>query len=275
MSEPRYSVETLVEALYRGILSRAPDEKGFFGKIQGLMSLGSTATELTAFVRGFLLSQEYQEKATRQFAQRLIPPPTTLNNEPVDIVSLGSHCLVAHALKKMGLKRYSCTFDWIFSRPSMVEHCIKDSFAMLTDRSQYQSVTNESGTELRGLCHHAFYRNSFDIDRVFNHRDMRREDNYQYILRCIHRFTRLLESANRKIFVLLSRESSWVSNKQFLSLHNTLAASTSNWSSCRRIETETRYASLRNRLHKKHRPVVSGRHAGSLESGPSHVRGSD
>src|SRR6516162_3609982 len=124
-SEPRYSIETFVEAVYRAILSRPPHEDGLLNSIRRLVSLGTNATDLTTFIKGFLASQEYQEKATRQFAQRLMANSALANGERIDFVSLGSHCLVSYALKEMGLKRYSCPFDWIFSQPSMVEHCIK------------------------------------------------------------------------------------------------------------------------------------------------------
>jgi Putative papain-like cysteine peptidase (DUF1796) len=226
--EPRYSIETVVEALYRGVLSRAPDEKGLLNNIRRLSLVGAGAAGLAPFVKDFLSSQEYQNRAARLSAQRLIAPSSALGDEPIDIVSLGSHCLVSYGLKEMGLKRYSCPFDWIFSRPSMIEHCIKDSFTMLTDRSQFQPVVDESGTELTGRCHHAFYRNSFGVERVFNHRDMRVKGNYEYLIRSIARFSKLLTNDTRKIFVLLSPKS-WTSSEQFVSLHNTLSTYTSNF----------------------------------------------
>ena len=202
-SEPRYSVETLVEALYHGVLSRRPDQNGFVGHVRRLASLGSDAADLTPFFKGFLANREYQDQVTRQITQRLFGISTLLGAEPIDFVSLGSHCLMSYTLNEMGLKRYSCPFDWTFSRPSMVEHCIKDSFALLADRTQYEAVIDETGTEQAGRCHHAFYKASFGVDRVFNHRDMRIEENYQYLLRCIRRFTNVLKSVNRKVFVLL------------------------------------------------------------------------
>jgi hypothetical protein len=228
-SKPRYSNKLIVEALYRGILSRGPDESGLSSNLEHLSSLETNAADLTKFVRSFLFSKEYLEKATRQFTQRLIASSALQDVEPTDFVSLGSHCLVSYALKEMGLKRYSCPFDWIFSKPSMVEHCIKDSFATLADRSHYEPVIDSRGTELQGLCHHAYYRNSCGINRVFNHRDMRIEENYHYLLRCIDRFTKLLASNNHKVFVLLSRESC-SDDEQFVSLYDTLSRSTSNFS---------------------------------------------
>jgi hypothetical protein len=182
------------------------------------MSRGANATGLATCVKGFLSSQEYQNKALRQFFPKLITTSTILTSESVDFVSLGSHCLVS----------YSCPFDWIFSCLSMVEHCIKDSFAMLTDRSQYESVVNEKGTEIPGRCHHAFYKNSFGIEKVFNHRDMRTKENYEYLLRCIDRFTKLLASTDHKVFVLLSGDSG-VDHEQFACLHNTLSKCTTNF----------------------------------------------
>ena len=60
-SEPRYSVETLVEALYHGVLSRRPDQNGFVGHVRRLASLGSDAADLTPFFKGFLANREYQD----------------------------------------------------------------------------------------------------------------------------------------------------------------------------------------------------------------------
>jgi hypothetical protein len=227
-SEPRYSVETLVEALYRSVLSRDPDQNGFAGHVRRLGSLGSDAADLTPFIRSFLANREYQDQIARQIPQKLFGISALRRIEPTEFVSLGSHCLVSYTLKDLGLKRYSCPFDWIFSRPSMIEHCLKDSFASLTDRSQYKPVIDETGTEQVGRCHHAFYRDSFGVDRVFNHRDMRIEENYQYLTRCIHRFNQLLESSNRKVFVLLCPDSR-ITEEQFLSLHGTLTSSTTNF----------------------------------------------
>ena len=44
------------------------------------------------------------------------------------IIPIGSDCGVAELLKKYNLRNASYPFDWIFSTPVMIQHCINDDF---------------------------------------------------------------------------------------------------------------------------------------------------
>ena len=57
---------------------------------------------------------------------------------------------------------------------------------------------------------------------------MRIDKNYQYLLRCIDRFRKLLLSDKPKVFVLLSRDT-LVGDQEFSSLHVTLSRYTPNF----------------------------------------------
>jgi hypothetical protein len=91
---------------------------------------------------------------------------------PVNVVSLGSHCHVAHWLKEAGLRGWSGPFDWIFSAPGMVRECLEDDFATLLDRRHLESVplAERVAPEVtRGR--HTIYGPRHGVPFVFNHHD--------------------------------------------------------------------------------------------------------
>ena len=51
------------------------------------------------------------------------------------VLSLGSACFTARFMERHGLRRHAGPFDWVFSSPTMVEHCVADDFASFLDRS--------------------------------------------------------------------------------------------------------------------------------------------
>lgn len=65
--DPWYSIEIVVEALYRGILCRAPDEIGFLNHIRHLQSLAPDTRNLAIFVRSFLSSKEYRKQLANPY----------------------------------------------------------------------------------------------------------------------------------------------------------------------------------------------------------------
>ena len=125
-------------------------------------------------------------------------------NAPAEsVISLGSLCLTATLLQSMGLKTESYPFDWIFSYPAMVAHCLDDNFATLLDQSQYVPVQDSDNRQ----AYHQFYnRNPESVAPVFNHRNPATEGDYQYLQRCVARFREKVSSPST-LFVLI-RESS-------------------------------------------------------------------
>lgn len=118
------------------------------------------------------------------------------------IVSLGTHCYTASALKRQGWKRFSGPFDWIFSTPAMVRHCIEDEFKTFLDRSLYDPVPVEERIDPSYYrCHHRFYREAFGVEYVFNHHDVWTDEGYRYLQRCVARFLAIARGADPVLFV--------------------------------------------------------------------------
>ena len=115
------------------------------------------------------------------------------------IVSLGSLCLTSKLLQSMGLKAESYPFDWIFSTPSMVAHCIDDNFASFLNKDFYLPVRQGKGRQ----CHHTFYNSDQRGSPLFNHRDPSTDEDYDYLVRCVNRFRAVLQSPDRTLFVLM------------------------------------------------------------------------
>ena len=57
-----------------------------------------------------------------------------------DVMKAWSHCLaflLSEAMEQWKIRRWSCPFDWIFSSPDMVTHCLADDFSAFLDVDQY------------------------------------------------------------------------------------------------------------------------------------------
>ncbi|WP_373320663.1 DUF1796 family putative cysteine peptidase, partial [Acetobacter estunensis] len=53
------------------------------------------------------------------------------------VVSLGSFCFTAQMIQDAGLRRFSGPFDWVFSTPEIIQHCISDNFSDFLQRKNY------------------------------------------------------------------------------------------------------------------------------------------
>jgi|TARA_B100000700_G_C14999249_1_gene835472 hypothetical protein len=105
-------------------------------------------------------------------------------------VSLGQNCSSAWYLKQLGLKLESYPFDWIFSSPDIVTHCINDEFAAYLNKSYINDEGKSAG--------HSLYHSSF-----FNHRSpLKSEGDYHYYQRCCERFEALLDSQETATFLI-------------------------------------------------------------------------
>jgi hypothetical protein len=105
-------------------------------------------------------------------------------------VSLGQNCSTAWYLKQLGLKVESYPFDWVFSSPKIIEHCISDNFATYLNRAHITNLGKSAG--------HDLYHSSF-----FNHRSpLKSEGDFQYYQRCCERFENMLDSKYAVTFVV-------------------------------------------------------------------------
>jgi len=114
------------------------------------------------------------------------------------VVSLGYQCMTAHFIRETGLRRHMSPFDWLFSTPLVVEHCMKDEFADFLDQENY--VSCGSGQQWSHRIFDALY----DKGVLFNHHDMSDPDMHARFRRSARRFTRMLRSDAPKMFVIMS-----------------------------------------------------------------------
>lgn len=89
----------------------------------------------------------------------------------------------AYMLKTVGLKQFSCPFDWIISSPEMVADCIDSDFAMFLRKDQLFHTVDREGE----YCHHRAYgKNTFH-----HHCPLKNADHMAYFERCVGRWRRL------------------------------------------------------------------------------------
>lgn len=119
------------------------------------------------------------------------------------VMSLGASCFPAAQLREHGLRRYAGPFDWIFSSPQMVNHCLQDNFASFLDASQYRDCGQA------GKAGHTMYSEMLGRATVFNHHDPRIAEHYDYLCRATARLQHVLAlpPSERKVFLLCSLES--------------------------------------------------------------------
>ncbi len=111
------------------------------------------------------------------------------------ICSLGGNCHTASFLKRNNWKKESYPFDWIFSNIHIVKHCIDDNFDKFLDQKYYTDANPDSWQQ-----NHSFYF-PFSEDKMFNHHNPLKNDDYNYFNRCVQRFEKLCQSNHFKVFI--------------------------------------------------------------------------
>ena len=106
------------------------------------------------------------------------------------VCSLGPLCCTANFMKKTNLKLVSYPFDWIHSTPDILLHCLQDDFKTFLDK---QYLTR--GAESSNNTHMYYYKSGLN---VFNHHNPANESDYNYFLRCIHRFKAIIGQTREK-----------------------------------------------------------------------------
>lgn len=115
--------------------------------------------------------------------------------------SLGTLCHSSALLKNNKLKLYSCPFDWIFSNPKNIISIIENNFKLFLNKKFYKSI---NGT----TCGHSLYH-----EKMFRHHNpLKNEDHYNYFVRCVERFKKLMNNMDSKLFVIIN-----VNNNEALS----------------------------------------------------------
>lgn len=211
--------EIFVENLYRVILEREPDQQGFVNHVNFLNKVGFEQGVKT-LLSSFIQSEEYQNKLVKNsdeqikqnFLQKFVWTQNSTNKKEINhIISMGDHCLTSFLLKKYKLKKYSLPFDWIFSNLDAVLHSIDDDFNTFLDNQYYQVAKTDDGHE---ATHHTFYESNYAVrSPMFNHLDITQDEHYQYTLRSVQRFRRVLASEEAKLFIYIARPEEEVEDK--------------------------------------------------------------
>lgn len=200
-------IEVIVTALYRNILGREPDKAGLEHHMQRLQERG-LESGFPSLLTAFMSSAEYNRAVVAKAFSLSSNAPVIASTLPIKhVISLGTHCYSSAILKRLGLKKYSTPFDWLFSSSDMVEHCIEDNFSMLLDRDQYEFVAVENRVNKdTNICDHRYYRSAFGVRFVFNHRNPATSRDFAYYVRCVDRFRRVLSSGDPALFLMVTKE---------------------------------------------------------------------
>ncbi len=106
--------------------------------------------------------------------------------------SLGSLCHSSQILKRNKYKLCSYPFDWIFSNCDNIIHCLENNFQIFLDKSYYISVSDSK-------CSHSKYNDCM----FYHHNPLINIDHYNYYVRCVDRFKKLLLKKEHKLFIMI------------------------------------------------------------------------
>lgn len=105
-------------------------------------------------------------------------------------------------MEKWGLRRWPCAFDWIFSAPEMVTHCLRDDFQSFLDPSEYVALaSNKAG--------HRIYSKMLQRDVIFNHHNPMTKKDYDFFVSQINSLRTLLRQSfgeDELLFLLFNLE---------------------------------------------------------------------
>lgn len=194
----------VVRALFEGTLGRGPSEEevGFYLRLReghgdpGWM--GASLRILTA-------SPEFMARMRAPVEAATLGTAADGDAAPMrHAVSLGTHCYASWLLGDMGLRRSSSPFDWLFSSPALIRHCLEDDFATLLDPAHHEQF----GVHRQAL--HRFYNRGFGTEAppmgeppLFFHHNPTTEDDHARLVRGVARFRRLLDSPDEKLFLMV------------------------------------------------------------------------
>lgn len=149
--------------------------------------------------------------ATRRLALRRRPAAASKPEAGAvkHVVSLGSICLTARFLEGQGVRAYKGPFDWLYTSPRMVRHCLTDDFRKYLDKRQY---VFDKFDKKRGTGHKLYNRMQLgQRERMWPHHNLHRADGEDAasFKRAVERFRVVLkDGAHLKLFALCQSVSS-------------------------------------------------------------------
>ena len=109
--------------------------------------------------------------------------------------SLGPHCHSSNLLKMNNLKKESYPFDWIFTNHNIIKNILDDEFKQFLNKDQYKKISDNK-------CGHKLYHDSM----FWHHNPLNNIDNYNYFVRCVDRFKKMILSEKQKLFIYLVKD---------------------------------------------------------------------
>ncbi|GAA7767050.1 MULTISPECIES: DUF1796 family putative cysteine peptidase [Cupriavidus] len=198
--------EAVIQSFYREILGREPDAGGM-ATYQKLIAERGLPMAIRSMLRSFTASNEYRNRVLARGVQSvgLAQGEKTVNGQKIEhVISLGTHCQASSILKSAGLKPSSFPFDWLFSSPRSVVHCLKTDFGTLLDRKYYRSLSGIRKSGEPG-ANHQWYLDTYGVRDMFAHRDPTRDEDYNYTVRTVERFRSVMAGNGGKLFVMIAR----------------------------------------------------------------------
>ena len=109
--------------------------------------------------------------------------------------SLGPHCHSSNLLKMNNLKKESYPFDWIFTNHNIIKNILDDDFKEFLNKNQYVKISDNK-------CGHNLYHNSM----FWHHNPLNNIENYNYFVRCVDRFKKMILCEEEKLFIYLVKD---------------------------------------------------------------------
>lgn len=108
------------------------------------------------------------------------------------VVSLGTLCMTVNMMERCELRRWPGPFDWVFSSPSIVLHCLRDNFGSFLDRTAYVAAPAKKAG-------HARYSMMVGRPVIFNHHNPMIPSDYEFLSSCVECFRGLLVNADGQV----------------------------------------------------------------------------
>ena len=148
------------------------------------------------------------------------------------VCSLGNFCQSSQLLKDTCLKKESYPFDWIFTNSANIINILEDDFSKFLDKELYVNIYSRQFLRNRHIdykkCGHKIYHNKM----FFHHNPKNNDNDYNYLIRCVDRFRKLLKKESNKLFVItfnnLTEDIESI-KKQIIELNNYMSTKTSNY----------------------------------------------
>ncbi len=194
----------VIHALFQATLGRDPrdEEVGFYARLRD--EHGHPGW-VGASVRVLTDSPEFVARMRGPVEAAMLGAAADGDAPPIrHAVGLGTHCYAGWLLRDMGLRRSTSPFDWLFSSPELITHCLEDDFATLVDRAHHERYSPHR------QALHRFYHEGFGTDSgpmaappLFWHHDPTTDEDHARLVRGVERFRRLLDSPDEKLFLMV------------------------------------------------------------------------